>query len=260
MRKSLNPRVSGLFATTEQTLAPYFGEAQRSGGIFSRVWWIKADFEKDMLRFSDSDSETEYWEAIDAWTGWFAMMGTHEDKTIAMSPEADQLLKETLFADAVKHSHSADDLNPVRIRIVEKARVLAAIFAVMGGRTTVSGADMEHAVSLGRILLSHSRSVTMLGAPETARMVIKAEKLIQAAGRTGMTRRQLYPRLRCDKKHMDIVLETLADKQTVREDKSGQHPHYVHIEHLSAEEVQGSTAKVGKVISITPDASSESAE
>ena len=258
--KIIHPVVSGLFATTEAALAPHFKEAQRSGGLFSRLAWVKPRFSPGQLRLErDRDAATQKLRdrAIDAWTAWFAQLGILLDAcggTLTVEPAAYDLLEAELFEPVRKDCAEGDDANGIRLRTVERARVTAAIFAAQRVDDVVRIEDMRRAVAWSQILLRHAAHISV-GAAESHRLSQRLEKVIRTQGDAGANLRLLYSRTRTDKRLLQAALDILLDQGFIVEDrgrKSGVQ-FYVHADtvrgrQLSAPEKPGS----GEVVDLTP--------
>jgi hypothetical protein len=214
------PCTSGLFATTEPALAAVFTDAMRHGGLFSRVWWVRPAFDSTNFRMRAVDHTAERQDAITAWTGWLVGLGLHETFTIQFEPEAWEYLEQRMFRPHAEACTEDDDLNPTRIRSVEKAQVIAALFATMQGRCVISVADVELARKFMGIMVTHTRAMQGIGSGTLMRAITKAELFVRNAGNDGVSKRDMYKKLHTDKRTMDLVLETLLDRGSVLEDKA----------------------------------------
>ncbi len=218
----VNPVISGLFATTEAALEPHFGEAQRSGGIFSRLWWVKPIFNKSYLRFEvESDAnEVNRDMAVDLWVGWLAQLSMlkSESLTFSMSTQAQDMLRDGIWA---KHREEmGDDVDPVKLRVIDKTKVIAAVYAAMRGSVVVEVQDLQYAVAFAGWLTEHSLRVSSLGAPKLVRLADRLEGIVRGLGEAGATRKDFYGKMRVSKGHLDEVIETALDRGTIVKDNS----------------------------------------
>jgi len=231
------PCTSGLFATTEPALAAVFTDAMRHGGLFSRVWWVRPAFDSTNFRMRAVDHTAERQDAITAWTGWLVGLGLHETFTIQFEPEAWEYLEQRMFRPHAEACTEDDDLNPTRIRSVEKAQVIAALFATMQGRCVISVADVELARKFMGIMVTHTRAMQGIGSGTLMRAITKAELFVRNAGNDGVSKRDMYKKLHTDKRTMDLVLETLLDRGSVLEDKATRTTLYVLAETARGQEI-----------------------
>lgn len=209
----INPVVSGVFASTEVALARVFNEAHRQGGLYSRICWLYPRFTRDDARFEPDGppGEDPLWrEAVDAWTGWIAMLSTLENREISLSPEAESALRG--FFDRQRNAlQEHDPMNGPRMRLVEKARVFSALFAVGRLTTTVSAEDMERACAIADVLIEHAEALSHLGSDPIVRKINKAREIIDMAGDLGISFRTLYKRLGVSKSTAEEVVGTLIN-------------------------------------------------
>lgn len=218
------PVLSALLAVTEASLAPHFKEAHRSGGLFSRFWWIAPKFSRKNIRIENEGPEVEAMRAraVSAWSEWLAKLDVYysdpESKAISFSSEGEARFHEAIWEPMRAEFEDENDLNPVRLRAVDKARVLALLFATLRGAPCIGAEDVDLAVGWYELLLGHARRVGYVGSPELVRRVKRAERLIKSNADAGCNRRDLYQALRIDKRTLDNVLETLIDSGLVLED------------------------------------------
>jgi hypothetical protein len=214
------PATSALFATTEPAISAVWTDAMRHGGLYSRVWWIKPQIDPARLHMKRLSFDQDYEQALLSWVGWIAGMNLHEGSTIEISDEAWSFLDREMFRPMADKYSEDDDMAPTRLRACTKAQVVASIFATLSGRIVVQEADMRLAVAFMRMLLGHSDLMRGLGSSAVVRLVARAKRLVVATGETGMSRREVYRALHCDKVTLTIVLDTLIDQAEIFEDKS----------------------------------------
>lgn len=213
----VQPRLSMLAATTDAALNPHFGESKRGGGLFSRFWWIRANFDKDRIRGRRHPQGLE--EALDEWRGWVVQLALAGDATgydFVVSEEAEAFINAEFIEPQRAACDDGDTFNAVRIRGIGKTYVLAAIYASMAGRTTVRECDCRHALAMMQIMIGCAQAThDILGVPETVRLADKLERRIRAGGEMGCNRTELYNHVRTDKKSLDAALEMLIDQGVV---------------------------------------------
>jgi hypothetical protein len=205
-----SPVFSGLFASTEVSLARVFNEAHRMGGLYSRFSWIKPAFTRDDARFETDqspDTDPRYRDAVDVWCGWLATLGL-VDREISLSPEAEAVL---LAFFEVQRSCLVErgPMNGPRMRLVEKARVFAAVFATERCSSIVSAVDMTYACRLAGVLIAEAEKLLHLGAEPIMRKVVAAREIIDASGETGVSQRELSERLGIGSATLAEVVATL---------------------------------------------------
>jgi hypothetical protein len=238
--KLLSPRISAIFASTEAQLADHFRAAHRSGGMFGRLQWIRAPLEDRYVRASSHDP-TELAEAsrrrvaaVQCWADWEGRLSELQSSGTALklTAEAADLLHEQLFVPfrhALGIAQNTDALHGVRMRLVRRAQVLATIFATCDLRLDVEVEDARLAVALAQRLYGHTFAASDLGSSEHNRNCRKIEEIVLSFGEMGCQRRWMYARLRVDKRTLDEVLETLADREVVVLDRHrGGQSRYVH--------------------------------
>lgn len=231
------PATSGLFATTEAALSAVFTEAMRHGGLYSRVWWIRPKVDPTQLRRRRHTFDDERASAVTSWLGWLAGLSLQEGKVITFSPEADTYLDDDLFVGMAKDYNEDDDMAPTRLRAVEKAQVVAAIFATMRGRIEVQLEDVQLASAFMRLLLGHSLLMQHLGSPDIVRTIERARKFIANAGEEGLTRSDLYRKIKRDQHTIDSIVSTLEDQRAIMEDRSSPITRYLSMDTLRAQEI-----------------------
>jgi hypothetical protein len=227
------PITQGLFATTEEGLANVFTSAHRFGGIFSRLWWIRPEFDRERLRLREDYDEIPdpgyYDTALLAWQQWLASLELFESKEIGITKAAFECQR--VFFESVKvESVAGDSQNAVRLRLVEKTRIFAAIFATMRSPVaqpcTIVESDMQHAVAFAGVLFEHSGRMDSIGSPEIVRLAQRTTRYVRAKGEAGAQRRDIYMVLRCDKRTLDLVLEMLEDQQLLVRQTQGRNLTY----------------------------------
>lgn len=226
----VNPRLSLIAATTEAQLAPHFKDAQRSGGIFTRFIWLRP-----VLRREHVKMRTEHFveprtgerkrhaevrkDVLHSWSGWFmtlAQMSVECGRDFAFTDSATELLERELFEPfARRYRHTDDNMHGVCMRLVEKARVIAAVHASMRGSLDIEERDVKPAIALAEIFLREAISVAGFGASDLYRHAQRIETIVRTAGEDGILRRDLYSHLKIHKRELDLALETLADKGSV---------------------------------------------
>ena len=216
------PVLSALVATTESALAPHFTEAQRSGGIYSRLAWLKPPFSPGRLRLEGVDTRKADGLrvlALESWVGWFVQMqlAFEGELLIETSPEAHALLERELFEPVRATLRESDDNNGVKLRTIDRTRVVAAVLASQRLVRVVEPEDMRRAVRLGQILLVHAKRIT-LGSADTYRLSQRVEHIIRAQAESGTTTRTLYTRVKTDSRSLHAALGQLMEQGRVFED------------------------------------------
>lgn len=219
-----SPHVSLLMASTEEQLAPYFKDQHRNGGIFTRFCWLNPRFTRKDIRMADDFTGAtrlvqERREALEAAVFWFAQLSQlrkvrQVDPGFALTRQAHLKLQQDLFKpfrDAFEEGDT-DNMHGVRMRLLEKAKVLAAILASVRGTMHIGEEDVENAIFLTKILLAHTQATANFGSDDVHRHALKLEQVIRATGDKGLGRRDFYRYIRINKKMMDQVVETLQDR------------------------------------------------
>ena len=237
-----NPHVSLLMMSTEEQLVPHFKESHRSGGIFTRFCWIRPKFTASDIwlpadHIGTSDLKDERQGAIDALTRWFAELSQMaawkpDEKGFRFTETAHEKLRVELFEPFKQafEEGDSDNMHGVRMRLIEKARVLAAIFAALRGTTIIDQEDLTKAIFLIEIFLAHTQHAASFSSDEIYRYALKLEAVVKSAGEKGIGRRAFYRHLRVNSRTLDQVLATLLDRGNVFEsfDRSRAGA-YVHI-------------------------------
>lgn len=237
-----NPHLSLIMATTEAQLAPYFKDAHRSGGIFTRLIWIKPNFERKHIRLHEDFDQIdaladEYKEAVIAMARWHAELATLKGETkkpgFTLSQGAYKELKKlfNFYKDAFE-GQDTDNMHGVRMRLLEKTRVLACIIASQRPDPVleVGADDMRRAAELTEVFLQHAHAMAHFSSDEIVRYAEKAEKLIKAAGEKGLFRKALYNRIRVGAPTMDKIMNTLEDRGRIYQDFTQLEGAYVHVD------------------------------
>ncbi len=225
----INPRVSALLCTTESQLLAHFKKAHRFGGLFTRLIWEVPTFTREHIRLSQDHEGGQSAralrdDAVDAMIGWFAnlsILGSEEGYDFTFSPEAHALLEAQLFEpwrEAYVSRVSDENMHGVRMRLVEKARVFAALHASWRGHLKINTLDVEFAVKLAQHYHQQVSSVAHFGTSERHQQIQKAEAMVRSCGDIGCYRRDLYKLLKIDKKDLDTIVETLVDTGLVFHD------------------------------------------
>lgn len=216
------PVLSALYATTESALAPHFTEAQRSGGIYSRLAWLKPTFSPGRLRLEGVDTrkaEGLRILALESWVAWFAQIQLAFDGELLIetSPEAHALLERELFEPVRLTLRESDDNNGVKLRTVDRTRVVAAVLASQRLSRVVEPQDMQRAVHFGKILLVHAERIT-LGSADIYRLSKRVEHIIRTQADEGATARILYARCKTASRELHAALGQLMEQGRVFED------------------------------------------
>lgn len=249
----VNPRVSALYCTTEPQLAPHFKDSHRMGGLFPRLIWLKPVFGKgDIWLSQDHVGATPLGsvrtQAATEWASWLVqleMVSRELGKRFSCSAEAHAVLHNELFVPFAAEYHATetdDNMHAVKMRLLEKARVFAALHAAMHYRVHLEPEDMFFAVRLAKYFLTmitSEDSVRDLGANDSFRISKRIELAIKQTGNEGMLRRELYSTLRLDKRTLDDALAQLIDSESVFVDntdplRSGR---YIHISSPLGQEI-----------------------
>ncbi len=259
--KIVNPRLSGVLATSEAQLAPHFKEQHRLGGIFTRLLWIRPQFERQDIWFAQDHSGADNGigkmrtSLITETAGWMAsleQMKAEWGTRFAFTPEAHAELGRLVFVpfkEAYDNAYLDDNMHGVRMRLLEKARVFATLGAAMRCSTSVETEDVVFASKLVKLFLSHTHAMGAIGAGETYRLAMRIENIIRAAKDKGTLRRELYNTTRVDKKFMDAALDTLLDAGTIfidHEDRE-RNGRFVHIDSPAGQRIVEKKAEQDKI-------------
>ncbi len=216
------PTISGLFASTESSLASAFTADSFFSGVFSRICWIHAEprIDVDVLINEVDIYDERYTKAQETWQQWFAGLGLHEKLRVELPREVGTMIEKAAKERPWLASEAGNPVNAVRTRLLYKMPVFSAIYALLSGRITINATDVTQALKLGTILLEHAHRMRAITDSDIVRTIDRASRLIDKTDK-GITRRDLYTSLRVDRKTVDIVIETLLDKETILEDRSG---------------------------------------
>lgn len=223
----INPRVSLLMASTEAQLAPHFRDHHRSGGLFTRVIWLRPTFEKADVQFSQefrgaASLQAQRGEALVSMVQWFAQLSLlqADSKAFEFTQAAHEYLERKLFFPFREQFEPGanDNMHGVRMRLVEKSRVLAVLLAATRGSCKVEVEDVTRTVDLIQLLLEHAKKMSHFGAGEIFRHVLRVEGIIKGAGERGVFRKSIYSQLRVEKRVMDNIFDTLTDAGKVYQD------------------------------------------
>jgi hypothetical protein len=224
----VSPVVSAIFCTTEDQLAEQFKAAHRTGGLYSRIVWVRGEIALDNLRLPEAYVHgimpPAYWAVQDEWKAWLAVLefaGADQGRAIKFTPEALELFKMAVFEPLKVKMTEGDVWNAVRLRFVDKTRVLATVLAAGRGSLLVHPEDVQRAIRLSDLLLEHATSLSTVGTDPIFRLAGRAERFVLAQGDEGATRRELYRALRVGKRELNEALETLIDREAVIEDRKG---------------------------------------
>lgn len=224
-----NPRIAGLFASTEAQLAPHFKEAHRSGGVFARMLWVRPpigpehDHQKAITPAFLETSRKHRQAAVDAFASWEAeltMIDQNDGQTFRFNDPAEQRLFE--FREELKQQNVEDDgLQGQRRRASDRARIVGAILASQCGRLQVELRDIERAIGLLEIFLRYAETTLnskVLAGDQLERLCTRVEGVVLRAGDKGIRRGKIYRQVRLSKDLLDRVLDTLKDRELVFND------------------------------------------
>jgi len=227
----VQPRLCGLFASTEEQLSPYFRDHHRLGGIFARLQWLKPAFAPAHIvsPVFTEEAVAEAWRlraaAIAEWADWEGRLSelAADGTVMRILPSAQAVIEPLLQGAREAYAKDREDaLHGTRMRVAQRAYVLAMIFATARGSLVVDEVDAEPAVAVSRCFYEHAVAAAQIGTethnPKNERLIRRVESVIKSYGEGGCQRRQIYKRVRTDKKTLDEVLETLFDRQTVVHD------------------------------------------
>jgi hypothetical protein len=249
--KIVNPRVNGILATSEAQLAPHFRESHRLGGIFTRLLWLRPEFEQQDIWFAQDHEEADRGIAkmrtglITHVVGWMALleqMKAESGHNFTFTAEAHGELGRRVFDPfkaAYTNAHADDNMHGVRMRLLEKARVFAVLSAALRCSVQVETQDVIFAEGLVKMFLTHAHSMYALGAGEIYRLALRVEAVIRASRNHGTLRRELYRTCRVDKNTMDQALETLIDQGVIFIDHQDRERNgrFVHVDSQIGQEI-----------------------
>ena len=238
--KLLAPKLSAIFASTEAQLADNFRAAHRAGGMFGRLQWLRPTLTARYVRAPSHDpaeileAKERRTRAVNAWADWEGRLSAlaMSSTSVLLSTEAAKHIDEVLFqrfkADLAKHKNT-DNMHGTKMRLVQRTHVIAAIFCLSDLRLVVTLEDAETAVRLAVGLFDHAFAASDLGSSEHNRDCRKVEEIVLASGEMGCERKDIYGRLRVNKRTLDEVLDTLDDRDLVVPDRHrGQSGRYIH--------------------------------
>lgn len=230
----VNPRINSIFCTTVAQLAPHFKESHRMGGIFPRLIWLKPRFKDGDLWLAQDHEGAQSLQTvrngvISDWAGWTVQLELASNdfgKKFTFTAQAHDVLKNELFAKfrAAYTAETLDNnLHAVQMRLVEKARVFAALHAALRHDMCVVEDDMLFAVKLVRLFLAmHTmeNGAQELGTDDDVRAAKRLELVLRASGDSGLTRRELYQKTRFSKGILDNAIAQVLDEEVVFVDNS----------------------------------------
>jgi hypothetical protein len=238
--KLLRPKLSAIFASTEAQLADNFRTSHRAGGMFGRIQWLRPILTTTYVKHSSykqadiKASKARRKAAVNAWADWEGRLSelSNTGLLVQFNEDAAEHIDTLLFKPFKKNletGQNTDNMHGTRMRLVRRAQVMAAIFALCRLSLEVSLEDAEIATKLAGGLYGHATAASDLGTDEHNRLCNKVEAVVLSTGDMGCERKTIYGKVRVNKRILDEVLDTLADRDLVIPDRQRGHVHrYLH--------------------------------
>jgi hypothetical protein len=215
-----DPAYSGILATTFARLREVTKASFLEGGLYSRfLWFVGAPRpgRQSLMMRPHREEETQVRAAWSDWGRWALGQQTlGEDLTVRVPDDAIECLRVTLFSNLEAAAKQDNRLNAARKRGIEKAIILAGLFALSQYRLHVTFDDMDRAVNLVESCLrGFERLDPTLAVDDLMVAVDVAFHAIAGSGDLGLKRSDLYKILRKPKGVIDHVVDTLADEGSI---------------------------------------------
>ena len=216
----IKPAIGGVFCGTmnsaERTLKPSHFE----GGLVSRSLWFSG--EPDVDRYWTAGPDAEGRRALVA--GWthhgrrLSGLRLRGDASLAcLSSECKAVLQPMFEKFRVASKHGQEVLAAQLQRGMGMAQVVAGIYALSGGSTSITLVDMEAAVKLVELSQATAKMLSEATVEDLIyRLFQKALRLIKAAGAGGLTRTDLNRHhLRTNAGILDAIHQLLEESGEV---------------------------------------------
>lgn len=223
------PILSGIFASTPDSMAATTTAAHIGGGLFSRVaWqWESLDAEHLLYEVPDTRMHRAHVEVLlHKW--WIALRAEQmvspvlkRDPVIRFSPEANDLIREYVWTPVRYELSKESRLGALFTRLVRLTKFIAGIYALTGMRFGVGAEEAHAAVHMAQAYMrSLYRLDGQLAQSDEAKAMNTIETIVYGAGKQGIQRYLLLRTLRgIPKFDRDKAIWSLLDSATIHERK-----------------------------------------
>lgn len=214
-----NPAISACFATTPSSLEHVGKGYHLEGGLFARILWFHAALDPSALMPTEivlPEHRTHTLTMWREWAGWLdgeILLGW--DRQMTFEPAAIQLFRRQFDAYRAKLIDERDRVNSARMRAINYAGTIAALYALSCGAMHVSEEDVAAAINLVEMCLT-----TLVNLDKTVAVSVdqrlrqRVLELVQAHPE-GCHKGVFYRRLNVEQKDLEPVLSTLLDAHMI---------------------------------------------
>jgi hypothetical protein len=232
-----NPCLSAVFCTTAAAMESTATQRHLEGGLFSRFWWFGGSLAPEQLRFEEDQRYDEAQHLLGMLQAWIGELdgldiaaetnrplsapdeqGSARVRVVEIPRKVKALIQEVHFEPhrAIICSPTSR-LSSAYRRAARKAELLTGLYAFSRGTMRASLADAEAACRMVTWSLESVSTLAETVAVEKAsREELRIRKALREAGAQGMTRTQLYRRLRYPSTVLERHLDAMQDVQKVK--------------------------------------------
>lgn len=212
----INPAFTGAFVTTFSRLREVTRSSFLEGGLFSRFLWFVGSGSLGPQRLRVDLHLDERAKVVQETRLWFHRLRTtlrlRNNQPLSVSDAAFLRISDTLFADLEREGRVDNRLNAARKRAITQAVLLGGIFAALRESPTVDIEDIEPAINLCRLSLDGlSKLDPSLGTDEAVHLAHRIMHLIRAFGDEGISKSEIYRRLKKPKHEIEPAIEYLQN-------------------------------------------------
>lgn len=210
-----NPAISACFATTPSSLEHVGKGYHLEGGLFARILWFHAHLDPQALMPTEVVLPEHRAQTLAMWRDWAGWLDGEIllgwEKQMNFEPAAVKLFRRQFDAYRAKLIDERDRVNSARMRAINYAGTIAALYALSCGSMVVGEEDVAAAINLVELCIA-----TLEGLDRTVavsvdqRLRARVFDLIKAHP-GGCPKGLLYRRLNVEQKDLEPVLATLTD-------------------------------------------------
>jgi len=213
------PRISAVVTSTLSAMQQVFKPQMLFGGLASRLlWFYTSAVDPSKLMAKELVDQKARARALEAWRGWVGIMDSftvmRAARRVTLTIEAEEML-ESFYDDNLREiiADPANELASIAQRANIVALRIAALYAMSIGQLGIDADCAQRAINLIRRSLKQSE-ILMPQLSETpfGRAMATILAAVQAAGKAGLSRRDVYKLVRGQSKaFLDQIRDTLVD-------------------------------------------------
>lgn len=221
----VNPAFSACFASTPSSLERVTHAYHLEGGLYSRILWFRGELAAEDLRPREVHRDRARATVLRLWEDWARWMDAEmltregERRRVSVPQDICDLIDRHLFEPSRAVLARGDDrVNPARLRGLQYCEMLSGLYALSRGDFVADEDDAAAAINLVNACIGTLSFLDRtIAVNDVTRLREKALAAVRAAGLEGLRRSELYPVLKCTKRELEEVVQTLLDADAIEE-------------------------------------------